>query len=81
MKDIYIDITVGNIFDSSYINHTSKERAWLMDKKEKEKSVKYECALNVKGLAFEVVGGMSSNVKMVLQRTAAKLEDRTNVDK
>ena len=80
-RNLYIDITAGNIFDSSYVNNTSKERAWLMNKKEKEKSQKYENAPNVKGLAFEVMGGMSTNVKAVLQRIAAKLEDRTNVVK
>ena len=80
-RNLYIDITVGNIFDSTYINNTSKKRAWLMDKKEKDKSQKYDNAPNVKGLAFEVMGGMSKNVKAVLQRIAAKLEDRTNIVK
>ena len=80
-RNLYIDVTVGNIFDESYINNTSKTRAWLLDKKEKKKSEKYDNVVNVKGLAFEVMGGMSKNTKQVLQRVAGKLEDRTNVVK
>ena len=80
-RHMYYDVTVSNIFEASYINNTSKTRAWLLGKKEKEKSKKYNNMPNVKGLALEVMGGMSDNLREVLQLLAGKLEDRTNIVK
>ena len=80
-RNMYFDVTVGNIFEASYINYTSKTRAWLLGKKEEEKSKKYGNTPNVKGLALEVTGGMSDNLNEVLQVLAEKLEDKTNIAK
>ena len=80
-RNMYFDLSVGNIFDSSYINSTSKTRAWLLCKKEREKSKKYGDAPNVQGLALEVTGGMSGNLNKVLQVLAERLENKTNIVK
>ena len=78
-ETVYFDVTIGNIFDDSYIKNTSKERGWLNNFKEKQKSDKYQNVHNVIGLAMEVTGAISPNLKALIMQISKRLETTTNV--
>ena len=73
----YFDLSIGNVFCKSYIRNTAMERLYLAKLKEKEKSKKYGDKDDIFGLGFECLGGMSPNLKGLLQEIAEQLEMRT----
>ena len=78
-RSVWLDVTVGNIHSKSYINFTSKTRGYLMRKKENEKSKKYQNKTDIYGLAFETLGGTSSNVSMIVRNIAKRMEAKNNI--
>ena len=77
----YFDLTVGNVFTSSYIKKASRERLYLAKFKEKEKEKKHNNHKDIKGLGLECLGGMSPNFKELLQDIAEQLENRTEINR
>ena len=75
-EDIYLDVVIGNVFASSYINGSSKERLYVAKKWETRKRDKYNNKENIEPLAFESMGGMGSALKLILQRVADKIAIR-----
>ena len=78
-RDLYVDITVANIFAPSYIQLASKERLAIAKKKEKDKFEKYNKNNNIQGIAMEVSGAMSQNGKQLIHNIASRLELRTTI--
>ena len=76
--DIYLDITVGNIFAGSYIKMAQK-RMGLAKELELKKSQKYGNRADIMGLGYESLGAMSKNFKIIIRTIADRLEFKTNV--
>ena len=77
-KSAYFDVTVANVFATSYIKNTSKERLWLSKRKELIKHKKCKNDQNVIPLAIETMGATGPECKRLLQRLADALSLRTN---
>ena len=73
-KDLYLDVTVGNVMSQSYVDGAAKQRGYLNQLNEKRKSDKYGNQINIKGLSFETFGAISNNVKDIIKNIARKLE-------
>ena len=79
MRDVYLDLVVGNIYAKSYINNTSKQRLWLATNKQYFKNEKYHNTKNVIGLGVEVLGGLSKEFNKFLHKIAERIHLKNNV--
>ena len=77
-KDLYLDITVGNIFAPSHLA-VSQRRIGLAKQLESLKAAKYGFRSDIKGLGYEVLGGMSPNFKLILNEIGTQLENNSCV--
>ena len=76
---IYFDVTVGNIFCSTYVRRASGKRLYTADKLEKLKDDKYDNRDDIQGLGLECMGGMSRKFVSLLQTIAEAMENRTDI--
>ena len=82
--NLYLDVSVGNLFAASYVNQAAAKRLWLAEEIEKRKKKKYldkdgNERDDIIGLGLEVLGGMSQQFKGILQRIAEAMEMRTEI--
>ena len=77
--DLYIDITVPNIYADKYIDTAKDHRAKIANNSENNKSTKYENREDIRGLGIETLGAMGNNFKKLIQEIARKISIRTNV--
>ena len=77
-EDYYMDVVVGNIFADSYVKSVCQKRLGLATLKEQKKLEKYNHKPNIIPLAMEVMGGVGKQFRLVLQKMASRISDRTN---
>ena len=77
-KDLYLDISVGNIFAPSHLQ-VAQRRIGLAKQLEEMKARKYNHRADIKGLGYEVLGGMSPNFKLILNEIGTQLENNSCV--
>ena len=77
-KDLYLDISVANIFAKSHLA-VAQKRLGVARQVERRKFDKYGHRADIKGLGYEVLGGMSPNFKLILSEVSTQLENRSCV--
>ena len=79
-QDLYLDICVGNIFAPSHLT-VAQRRIGLAKQLQEMKSRKYNHRPDIKGLGYEVLGGMSPNFKLILNEIGTQLENNSCVSR
>ena len=80
-RNLYVDITVANIFAPTYLKRAAKKRSIIATEKEKHKLKKYQDCPNIMGIGFECMGAMSKNGKRLINYIAERISLLKNIPK